>query len=69
MKTVTLIDGREVSRDSLEWRDETLARHVLAMLSLEHRRLWIEDFEKRRGASAADTLRSNMIALHKAARK
>jgi hypothetical protein len=59
-----LIDGREVASDSPEWRQETLARHVLSFQSLDERRAWLDAFERRNGVAAADQLRADMKRLH-----
>jgi hypothetical protein len=55
-----LIDGREVASASPEWRQETLARHVLSFESLDERRAWLDAFERRNGLSAADELKACM---------
>jgi len=62
----TLVDGRQVEADSQEWRFECLARHVLALLTLNERRAWLADFESRRGALATAELMTAMQSLHDA---
>lgn len=59
----TLIDGREVSEDSEEWRHEEEARAIAALQTLNERRAWVEYIEKTRGKPAADRLRATMTAL------
>lgn len=63
--TATLADGRTVPSDSPEWRDECLARHVLAK-PLEQRREWLADHEKRHGPDATAALKATLTALHAA---
>lgn len=63
---VELIDGRIVASNAEEWRDETLARHVLALPSLELRREWLADFEKRHGKPDATALMEAMQRVHAA---
>lgn len=65
MTSVTLIDGSKVSTSSPEWRDECLARHVLALPNLTQRRAWLADFEKRHGVEITDALKHGMQAAHK----
>ena len=60
---VELVDGRVVTRDAEDWRDECLARHVLRLPSLDARREWLADFQKRHGEAEADRLRALMTAL------
>lgn len=64
MPNVTLIDGRTVPSDSMEWRWETLARAVLRYPTIERRREFIADWEKRNGTPSADKLRGLMTQLH-----
>lgn len=66
MKTVTLVDGREVDSSSEGWRHECEARSILALPTLAERRAHLEALEKRRGKAEADRLRSTMLALHEA---
>ena len=66
-RNVTLIDGRDVDSASLEWRDECLARAILAM-PFDRRRPWLENFEKRHGATTAEPIKALMARIH-AARK
>lgn len=65
---VELVDGRVVTRDAAEWRNECLARHALSLPSLAARREWLADFEKLHGAADAEALRNTMQALHAKAR-
>jgi hypothetical protein len=65
---VTLVNGREVSSHSSEWKVECLARHALSLPSLERRRAWLQDFEMRCGVRAAADLMESMQQVH-AARK
>lgn len=62
--TVQLADGRHVATDSAEFKVECLARHVLRLRTLDERRAWIADFEKRAGALAAADLMTAMQAVH-----
>jgi hypothetical protein len=76
MTAVTLIDGREVSRDSLEWREECLARywHVRTLLGMpgEHnlgrRRAYMARVEREEGAEALQRLRDAFAAAWKSER-
>lgn len=63
MSTVTLIDGRQVSSSSPEWRHECEARAIAALPALADRRYRLEQIEKDRGRDAADALRKTMAAL------
>ena len=60
MTTVMLIDGREVSTDSPEWRDECLARHrhVLKLRRLDRwaRHDYVARVRRSEGDLAADRL-------------
>ena len=64
MNTRALVDGRIVSTSSEEWRDECLARHVLALASKPDRQAWLAGFEQRHGAAAAERLRYVILAVH-----
>ena len=68
MAFVTLIDGREVYRDSEEWRHECEARHIAKLPTLADRRAWLEAIEHKRGKAAADALRQTMGDIWKATR-
>jgi hypothetical protein len=50
--TVTLIDGREVSTYSEEWRIECEARAVCKLRTRMHRHDYMERVRSRRGADA-----------------
>lgn len=63
MPGVTLLDGRNVSDYSEDWRHECEARAIAALQTLEQRRAWLELIEKRRGKPAADRLRATMKLL------
>ena len=63
MRTVKLIDGREVDGGSEEWRHETEARYIAARPTLVERRLYLDEVERRRGKDAADRLRETMAEL------
>ena len=63
---VVLVDGREVSSASEEWRHECEARYILKLPSLEQRRAWLADLERRRGKAAVDRLRDTMSQLWRA---
>ena len=61
---VELVDGRIVTRDAEAWRAECLARHVLNLPTLDERRSWLADFERRHGKEDADRLRETMKLIH-----
>jgi len=79
MKMVTLIDGREVSNHSEEWRAECEARAVCRMGGQWRedsesgkrffirprvvRKLYCEAVEKKRGKEAADALRDLVVKV------
>lgn len=65
---VTLVDGRAVLSDAEEWRNETLARHVLSVRPLDARRAWLADFERQHGPAETEKLRSTMQLVHEKAR-
>jgi len=56
---ITLVDGRSVASDSIEWRDECLARHV-ARKPWAARKEWLDKFKAIHGAGAAQHLIGNM---------
>ena len=66
---VELIDGKIVTRDAEEWRDECLARWVLqygrgdADNGLTRRRRWLADYEDRHGRAEADKLKALILSL------
>lgn len=66
-RSTRLIDGREVSTWSAEWRLECLARHVLRH-PFGFRRPWLDDFERRNGKPITDELKSTMNTIHGAQR-
>ena len=66
---VTLVDGREVYRDSEDWRHETEARHIARLPTLADRRAWLEVIEHKRGKAAADRLRQTIGEIWKAKQK
>lgn len=61
-RTVTLIDGRQVSNTSEEWRAECEARTVCMMPSKSARRMYVFGVEQKRGAKAAGEL-SHLVKL------
>lgn len=65
---VTLVDGQIVTSDAEAWRHETLARHVLALPTLDSRRAWLADFTKQHGEDDAQKLMDTMQLLHAKAR-
>ena len=69
MAFVILLDGREVYRDSEDWRHECEARHIAKLPTLADRRAWLEVIEHKRGKSAADRLRLTMGEIWKAKQK
>lgn len=68
---IELINGKIVTRDAEEWRDECLARWVLqygrgdADNGLARRRRWLADYEDRHGKAAADKLKAGILELTK----
>ena len=56
MNMVTLIDGRQVSSYSEDWRAECEARHVLTMPTVLARREYLAAITKRRGEKAGQQL-------------
>lgn len=56
-RLVTLIDGRQVSSSSEEWRHECEARHVARLPSRAERAKYIDTVHARRGADASLALR------------
>jgi hypothetical protein len=60
---VELVDGRLVTRDAPQWRDECLARYTLSK-PLTERRAWLTDFEKRHGREDTERLMDVMKAVH-----
>jgi hypothetical protein len=64
----TLLDGSEVASDSDAWRMECEARHVAGMPTLEKRRDYLADIERRRGCVEADKLRATVAAVWKGAK-
>ena len=65
MPTVRLIDGTEVDSASEEWRHEAEARAIAALPSLQQRRAWLEDIQRKRGQAAADRIRETLKQLWK----
>ena len=61
-KLVTLIDGRQVSYRSEEWRAECEARHVARIPFRDERHGYLDGVEKNRGKEAR-------VALQKLAEK
>lgn len=70
MSTVTLIDGRQVPSDSLEWLAETRGRfnHVQMLLAMRgpegraKRQQYLEQIDHREGAEAGRRLREQLRA-------
>ena len=58
---VQLINGEFVQSDAESWRDECLARFVLALPILAERRAFLADFEKRHGAEDTERLKYQML--------
>ena len=65
---VTLIDGSMAFNDSDAWRHECEARFVLNLPSLDDRRVWLFDLERRRGPEAVAEMKATMTTLHEAAK-
>ena len=64
--SITLRDGRIVCSSCQAWRLECEARHVL---TLPHRREYLDEIRKRRGDEAYHALRNEMVALQEATRR
>lgn len=62
-RQVKLIDGREVSNYSPEWRAECEARHVLTMPSIQARREYLAAIRKKRGDAAGQQLEDLVRAV------
>lgn len=62
-KCVELVGGEIVKSDSPQWRDECLARHVLALPSVQARRAWLADHEKWHGLEARIAMQKTMTAV------
>lgn len=62
---MTLVDGTVVSSDSVEWRIECLARHVLALGSRKAIDDWLAAFAAKhpRTPEAEGNLRARMNAI------
>ena len=58
--TATLLDGREVSTHSEEWRHECEARAVADMPLIADRRLYLGYVHINRGKESADALRATV---------
>lgn len=63
---VILRSGRIVCSSCQAWRLECEARHVL---TLPHRREYLDEIKKRRGDEAYQALRNEMVALQEATRR
>lgn len=63
---VTLRNGRIVCSSCQAWRLECEARHVL---TLPHRREYLDEIKKKRGDEAYQALRNEMVALQEATRR
>jgi hypothetical protein len=61
--TVKFVDGTLVDSASEAWRSECEARFVLGMQPKSTRQDFLAAVEKRRGKSAADKLRADVLAL------
>jgi hypothetical protein len=61
-----LLDGREVDSHSEAWRHECEARAIAKLPTLELRRAWLEDIERKRGLHAAQCLRVTIGEIWKA---
>lgn len=65
--TVILIDGREVSTDSEEWRQECLQRHrhvctLLRLTTRQERAQYLETVRQAEGEEAARRLKLKFLA-------
>jgi hypothetical protein len=65
-RTVTLVDGTEVSNYSQEWRHQCEAQHILNMPSKQARQVLLSEIENRRGSPARRALENLILALWKA---
>jgi hypothetical protein len=66
-RTVILIDGREVSTDSEEWREECLQRHrhvctLMRLPTRQERADYLEAVRQAEGEEAARRLRAKFLA-------
>ena len=59
-KPTTLRDGRVVCNECECWRIECEARHVL---TLPHKRIYLEEIKTKRGEAAYNILRNEMLAV------
>lgn len=66
MTQVILLDGTVVDSASEAWRHETEARAIAALPSLDVRRGWLADIERKRGAPAVQALRDTIRQIWKA---
>jgi len=64
-RPTTLRDGRVVCNECECWRIECEARHVL---TLPHKRRYLEDIKTKRGEAAYNILRNEMLAVRNAAK-
>jgi hypothetical protein len=62
---VTLVDGRQVSSDSHEWKIETLARFIVDIPGAAKRQEWLEGFDRRLGVAATNEIRDCMEEIRK----
>lgn len=60
---VKLLDGREVSSDSEEWRHLCEARTVAAMPTIEARREYLKAVEYQRGVAVRLALQATIVAI------
>jgi len=60
---VKLLDGREVSSSSEDWRHECEAVHVAGLPTLAERRGYLSCVEQNRGKKAADRLRETITQI------
>mgnify|MGYP000911938337 CR=1 FL=1 len=63
MRFVKLLDGRDVSSESEDFRHECEARAVASMPTRDARRAHLAGVEKARGKLVADRLRATIMSL------
>lgn len=61
--TVTLIDGRQVSSNSEEWRAECEARAVCRLRTRLNRHDYMERVKEKRGEESAEALRQLVLRV------
>lgn len=60
---VSLHDGRVVCSSCQDWRAECEARAIMRLGTINERRAWLDDIERKRGKPAREALQDAMKAL------